>query len=182
MKKHAASWYADGIFKTGQKAYYTVVGHVGMERRRFLAMAGATVMSMSIAGCGTESSSDTSGGDANDDGGNDNGDDSSGNSTTDGGDSGGDGGGGLEILEDEYYEEDISAGVRGTVVNNSDSEVSYVGVQAEFLDSEGTRVGEGLDNTTDLAGGQEWDFDTVALDADAEEIDSYNIEVSDSSF
>lgn len=145
-----------------------------MERRRFLSVAGATVVSMSLAGCGAddeaddEASGDTSGGDGGD------GDEASGD--------GENGGGGLEILEDEYYEEDFSAGVRGTVKNNSDEEIGYVGVQAEFVDSEGTRVGEGLDNTTDLAGGQEWDFDTVALDADAEEIDSYNIEVSDSPF
>lgn len=148
-----------------------------MERRRFLAVAGATVGSMALAGCGTDDGADdSSSGDTGGDGGN--GDDSSSGTTTDGG---GGGGGKLEILEDEYYEEDFSAGVRGTVKNNSDSEISYVGVQAEFLDAEGTRVGEGLDNTTDLAGGQEWAFDAMAT-SDPEEIDSYNIEVSDSSF
>lgn len=152
-----------------------------MERRRFLAMAGATVVSMSLAGCGADDEADDeASGDTGNDGG-DNGDDSSGNSTTDGGDSGGDGGGGLEILEDEFYEDDISAGVEGTVKNNSDSEISYVGVQAEFLDAEGTRVGEGLDNTTDLGAGQEWAFDVMST-AEPSEIDSYNIEVSDSPF
>lgn len=148
-----------------------------MERRQFLAVAGATVGAMALAGCGADDEADDESSGDTGDGGNGGDDNSSG--TTDGG---GGGGGDLEILEDEYYEEDFSAGVRGTVVNNSDSEISYVGVQAEFLDAEGTRVGEGLDNTTDLAGGQEWSFDTAALDADAEEIDSYNIEVSDSPF
>lgn len=134
---------------------------------------------MALAGCGSDSASDTSGGSADDgDGGSE--DTSTGTSSGDGGGDGG-GSGSLEILEDEFYEESIGAGVKGTVKNNSGSEIGYVGVQAEFLDSEGTRVGEGMDNTTDLASGQEWQFDCMAT-TEASEIDDYKIEVSDSPF
>lgn len=152
----------------------------GMDRRTFIVTAGGAVVSMGLAGCGSDSEpSDTSGGSA--DGGNNSNKDTSGG-TADGGDSdGGDGGNSLEIVEDEFYEEDFSAGVKGTVKNNSDSEIGYVGVQAEFLDSEGTRVGEGMDNTTDLAAGQEWAFDCMAT-TEASKIDDYKIEVSDSPF
>lgn len=133
---------------------------------------------MAIAGCGSESSSDESGGSADDgDGGNE--DTSSGDG--DSGDGGG-GGGSLEIVEDEFYEEDMGAGVRGVVQNNGDEEIAYVEVKAEFLDSEGTRIGDGLANTSDLGAGQKWEFDAAYLDTDSSEVEDYQIEVTESGF
>lgn len=88
----------------------------------------------------------------------------------------------LELLEHEWYEEEFSAGVEGTVVNNSDSEVSYVGVQVKFVNDEGTRIGESLDNTTELGGGTKWAFDAMFTGTEPEKVSDYNIEVSDSSF
>lgn len=148
-----------------------------MQRRTFIATTATAAASIAgLSGCLSEES-DESSGDANGGNGGGNGNGSTNTGTTDGGDSGG-----LAILEDEFYEEEYSGGVRGIVQNNTGAELSYVGVQAEFLDSEGTRIGEGLDNTTDLSSEQKWQFDAMFLGDNPEEIDSYNIEVSDSPF
>ena len=141
---------------------------VEMQRRKYLATIGATVSGLALAGC-SEDDGDSGGGDA---GGN-SGDSDSGNS--------GDGGNDqpdMEILNHEFYEEEYSSGVRGTAVNNTDSELSYVEATATFLDSEGTQIGEGLDNVSDLAGGREWEFDCMFTGQDASRIEEYEIEVS----
>lgn len=135
-------------------------------------------MSMALAGCGSESPDDTSSGNANKDNNNNNG----GGGKPSSGSPSDSGGNKLEILNDEFYEDEMGAGVKGTVKNNTDSEISYVGVQAEFLNEEGTRVGEGLDNTTDLAADQKWQFNAMFMGTDTETIDDYRIEVSDSPF
>lgn len=106
-------------------------------------------------------------------GGSDGGNESSGN---DGSDSGGSSD--LEILDHELYEDDFSAGVEGTVRNNSDEEMSYVEVQAVFLDEEGTQIGDSIDNVNDLAADREWEFDCMFLGDDPGRIDSYEIEAS----
>lgn len=151
-----------------------------MQRRTFITAIGATAATMSIAGCtGDDEPSDSSSGGADS---TSSGDSSSGSADGSKGTDSGSSKPKLEILEDEFYEEDMSAGVKGTVINNSDSEISYVGVQAKFLDSEGTRVGEGMDNTTELGGGQKWSFDAMYMDTESDQIDDYKIEVSDSPF
>jgi len=155
-------------------------------RRRFLTTLGTTASALALAGC-TEDGGDSGGGDANDN----SGDSSNGNSDNSGGDSNsgnsndgnsGDGGGNdqpdVEILNHEFYEEEFSSGVRGTAVNNTGSEISYVEATATFLDSEGTQIGEGLDNVSDLAGGREWEFDCMFTGQDASRIDTYEVEVS----
>lgn len=146
-----------------------------VNRRKFIAMAGVAV-SGGIAGCGSDTASDTSSGTAGGSGGG--GGDTSGGSATDGGGSGGK----LKILSDEFYEEDMGAGVRGTVQNASDSEIGYVGVRVEFLNSEGTRISKNFTNTSDLGGGQKWKFDVMFLGDDASNVDDYKVEVSNSAF
>jgi hypothetical protein len=141
---------------------------VEMQRRKYLATIGATVSGLALAGC-SEDDGDSGGGDAD----GNSGDSDSGNS--------GDGGNDqpdMEILNHEFYEEEYSSGVRGTAVNNTDSELSYVEATATFLDSEGTQIGEGLDNVSDLAGGREWEFDCMFTGQDASRIEEYEIEVS----
>ena len=47
-----------------------------------------------------------------------------------------------------------------------------------FLDADGTQIGEGLDNVSDLAAGREWQFECAYLDSDADQIEEYEIEVT----
>jgi len=158
-----------------------------LNRRRYLATLGTTASALALAGCSESDSGDSGGGDAN----NNSGDSSNGNSDNSGGDSNsgnnndgnrGDGGGNdqpdVEILNHEFYEEEFSSGVRGTAVNNTDSELSYVEATATFLDADGTQIGEGLDNVSDLAGGREWEFECMFTGQDESRIEEYEVEVS----
>jgi len=143
-----------------------------LNRRRYLATIGTTASALALAGCSEDDSGDSGGGDANGDGGDsDNGNnDNSGNGGNDQPD--------VEILNHEFYEEEFSSGVRGTAVNNTDSELSYVEATATFLDADGTQIGEGLDNVSDLAGGREWEFDCMFTGQDAGRIEEYEVEVT----
>lgn len=148
-----------------------------LNRRRYLATFAATTSALALAGC-SEDESDTSGGDADSNGGDSSGGDSGGGGGDSNDGSSGDDQPDVEILSDEFYEEEFSSGVRGTAVNNTDSELSYVEATATFLDSEGTQIGEGLDNVSDLAAGREWEFDCMFLGDDASRIDTYELELS----
>ena len=87
----------------------------------------------------------------------------------------------LEVLEHELFEEEFTAGVRGEIENVSDETLSYVGVQAYFQDEGGTRIGDSLDNTTDLPAGEVWAFEAPYVGSeDAEAIEDYTLAVSDS--
>jgi hypothetical protein len=83
-----------------------------------------------------------------------------------------------------YYSEDMSNGVRGEVTNTSDSTISYTGIQVRFYDSDDTRIGETLDNTTDLGAGETYAFDAIGalMSDEADSVASYTISVSDSAF
>ncbi|ELY77932.1 FxLYD domain-containing protein [Natrinema gari] len=154
-----------------------------MFRRKYLASIGATATALGLAGC-TSDESDSDEGNANgnsgdsdtSDSGNNNGDNNGGD--TNSGDSGDDNQSDVEILDHEFYSEEFSSGVRGTAVNNTDSAIGYVEATATFLDSEGTQIGEGLDNVSDLAAGREWEFDCMFTGQDASRIEEYEIEVS----
>lgn len=143
-----------------------------MQRRKYLAAIGATVSGLTLAGCSEGDSGDSGSGNVNDNGGDNSGGDSN------SGNSGSNDQPDVELLDHEFYEEDFSSGVRGTAVNNTDSELSYVEANATFFDSEGTRIGDGVDNVTDLAGGREWAFDCLFLGEDASSIEEYEIEVT----
>jgi len=80
-----------------------------------------------------------------------------------------------------YYEEDYSAGVRGEVTNTSDGSISYTDIQVKFYDSDGTRLGETLDNASDLGSGETYAFDAVStLTGDeSDSVASYTISISD---
>jgi hypothetical protein len=81
-----------------------------------------------------------------------------------------------------FYSEEFSSGVRGEVTNTSNSAIPYTGIQVKFYDSEGTRLGEGLDNTSDLGAGETYAFDVPSLltSDKADSIASYTITVTDS--
>jgi hypothetical protein len=122
-----------------------------LNRRQYLATLGTATGALALAGCSESESGDISGGNAN----GNSGDSASGDAGNGGGDSGsGNDQPDVEILEDLFYEEEFSAGVRGTAVNNTDSELSYVEATATFLDEEGTQIGEGLDNVNGLVAGR----------------------------
>ncbi|SFG06031.1 hypothetical protein SAMN04488063_1298 [Halopelagius inordinatus] len=87
----------------------------------------------------------------------------------------------LKINEDEFYEEDFSAGVTGIVENTTDETISYVAVEVAFYDADDVKLEDGLDNTQDLKGGGKWKFDAM-YPGDASEVDHYEISASDSPF
>ena len=146
-----------------------------MQRRTLLATTG-TVLTAGIAGCGSSDTGDREEG-STDDGSTE--DDGSGEGSAD---DGSESEQQIEVLNHEFYEDDFSSGVRGTIENVSGEVLSYVEVQVYFLDSEGTQIGEGLDNTSDLAEGRSWEFEAAYLDSDPERIDTYEIETDVTSF
>lgn len=81
-----------------------------------------------------------------------------------------------------FYSEDMSSGVRGEITNTTDSAISYTEIKVKFYDSEDTRLGEGLDNASDLGGGETYAYDVLSLLSSdkADSIASYTITVSDS--
>lgn len=84
----------------------------------------------------------------------------------------------MELLDHEWYEQEYQSGVRGTAKNVSDETVSYVQVEVYYLDSEGTRIGEGLANASDLKAGRKWQFETIYMGD--EEVTDYEIEIGTS--
>lgn len=87
----------------------------------------------------------------------------------------------LEIDEDEFYEDEYSAGVTGIVENATDEPIGYVAVEVAFYDSDDVTLEDGLGNTQDLKGGGKWKFDAM-YPGDASEVDGHEISVSDSPF
>jgi len=138
-----------------------------MNRRQLLVSIGSVSITL-IAGCtGDTEESDREQADAN-------GDRGSGDSGNDDGDSGSDKL--VEILDHEFYNNGAyDAGVSGTLENVSGEELSYVGVNVFYLDSEGVQIEEGLDNTTELAADRKWKFDAGYLGDDPSEIEEYEI-------
>ena len=70
------------------------------------------------------------------------------------------------------------------ITNTTDSAISYTEIKVKFYDSEDTRLGEGLDNASDLGGGETYAYDVLSLLSSdkADSIASYTITVSDSGF
>ena len=158
-----------------------------MERRRFLALTGA-LTTTTLAGCAGDEATDTDSGNVD---------------TTSGG--GGDttpateatqtppptttaapettqSGGALKLLTHDTYEKEYTQGVKGEAKNVSGSVLGYGEIKVVFLDSEGTQVGESLDNVTDLKAGRTWAFDCPYLGSDWSTVANYEIEASDSPF
>ena len=159
-----------------------------MRRRTLLATLG-TASTIAIAGCSSEESERQEGStneESSDDGSSDDG--SSESDNTESGSANDNSGSDepeqlVNLVEHEFYNEgQFDVGVEGVVENVSDQELSYVEVSVYFLDSEGTQIEEGLDNTSDLAAGRRWEFDATYLGDEADRIDSYEIETEVSDF
>lgn len=136
-------------------------------------------ITLPLAGCTDEESSETDGSvDADDS--------NSGGSGSDGSDSESDDReddrSGLEIVEHQFYEDEFQAGVEGIVANNTGDTLDYVEVKGWFYNDEGTQIDDSMDNTENLEDGQEWAFDVMLLQADPEEVADYELEASDSPF
>lgn len=168
-----------------------------MERREFLIGAStATLTSTLLAGC-TGSSDD---GEENDYEGSDGDDGGSEDGSSSENESAGEGGdvenevnpedvepgedlieyNGLEILSHEFVEDDYSAAIEGAVANNSGDRQNYLEVSARVYNADGQQLDTYFTNTTDLDDGVEWAFEVMVLDY--EEVEDYDIRVSDSPF
>ena len=86
---------------------------------------------------------------------------------------------GLEIVEHELVEEEFSVEVEGIVRNNGSDVESYVQVDVVFYDDEGTRIDNGMSNTSDLAPDEDWAFSVLTTE-EADDINEYDISVTDS--
>lgn len=76
----------------------------------------------------------------------------------------------LKFVEADSYRDDYDTlHLTGIIENVSGVVIDYAQVTGYFLDANETRVGESLDNATDLPPGQRWQYDMAYLgDADVE--------------
>lgn len=81
----------------------------------------------------------------------------------------------LEIVSETRYSGDFDTGVRGVAKNVSEETLAYAEVSAVFFNENGQQIGDGLDNTRNLAPGREWQFECSLLEAD--EFASYELSV-----
>lgn len=80
------------------------------------------------------------------------------------------------LIEDGVTAETDSIGIlyiRGTAINKSDQDYSYVQLSWGIYDSSGAKVGDGLANISGLKSEQSWRFKAIA--AGVENPDSYDI-------
>lgn len=76
---------------------------------------------------------------------------------------------GEEITGDEY-----SVSITGTLKNNTDSEVSYIGLTYNLYDKDGNQIDTAYANTTNLAAGGSWKFEAFGTSA-KDEVASYKL-------
>lgn len=74
-----------------------------------------------------------------------------------------------------------NATVEGKVKNTSGKEQSYIQVSAKFFNDANERIGEGMDNSTDVPDGQVVQFEIYATPK-PDEIDHYELEAATSPF
>lgn len=147
-----------------------------MDRRKFIT-ASSTALATILAGCTSSGSDPEDREQGSTDGGS--GDDGDRDSGSAGGDGGSESEQFVDLLEHEWYNDgQYDAGVRGKIKNVSEETLSYVQIDVFFLDSEGTQIGEGVDNTSDLAPGRVLEFEVAYLDTDADRVEDYEIDTS----
>ena len=64
--------------------------------------------------------------------------------------------------------------IKGTLTNNTDSEVSYIQVEYNLYDADGAQVGTALANTNNLKAGGTWKFEAIGT-ASPDEVASYEL-------
>ena len=138
-----------------------------MHRRRFLRISG-TVAVVGLAGCTEDDDTEFEEGDANE-----NGDDDEPEEAD------------VEIVEHEMVIEEgefhDEVYVEGIVENNSGERLNYAVVTVRVYDEDGNQLESYIDNTTDLDDGRTWAFEVMIFE-DAEDIDSYDIAVEDTTW
>lgn len=152
-----------------------------IDRRTTLRGLGALATGLALAGCGDPDTDNAvaegNAGDENDDAGGgaaDTGDDDQATATPASDDAP------IEIV-DHALETDVTdlARVTGTVRNTGQDEQPYVQVEARLFDDEGTRIGEGMDNMTDVPPDQTVEFD-VQTTAEHANVEDYEVEAGTS--
>lgn len=148
-----------------------------MERRTLLKGVGALIATSGLAGCfsGETSSSDRTkrkAGDGSSGG--------SGSTTTEAGTPDKK----IRIDSQEFYTGDFGEfGVRGEGTNVSGSTIESVTIDTYYLDSEGTRIGEGIWTGSDYKDGTSFKFDSTSISSvEAEKVEDYELKVSVSDY
>jgi len=77
----------------------------------------------------------------------------------------------LEVIEHSTESDSFTTYIVGKVKNNTDKQYTYVQVELNLYDAEGSQVGSTIDNTNNLEPGGTWKFKAAAL----EEFTSYKI-------
>jgi hypothetical protein len=86
----------------------------------------------------------------------------------------------IKILDHELTSGSTGlATVEGTVKNVSGAEQNYIEVTATLFDDEGTRLGEGLDNASDVPAGQDVRFECMTS-VEASDVENYEVDASTS--
>jgi hypothetical protein len=165
-----------------------------MFRRKFIKATGATMLGGALAGCSGSSSGSTETGGATGTGGaadtTSEGTETSSGATGTESDELGDVDGevlddspeGLEVTDEELYDEESAVGLRGTVQNTGDVPFESVEVEVTLQDDQGEVLYEFIDETEEeqmqtLEAGAEWEFDVVFEEANMAEVSSYQIEL-----
>lgn len=130
-----------------------------MSRRHCLKAIGGVTGALALAGCSSNTEYENGG---------ENGDNSGGSSDKK-----------LEILNDEWYTESYSAGVKGTAENVSGDTLSYISVKVKFYDESNALIESSLDNINDLEADGKWKFDVLFPGSDTEDVSSYKIGVGE---
>ncbi len=86
---------------------------------------------------------------------------------------------GLVLLDYEFYRQESSAGVRGTVENRANVDFDFVAAYVRFFDQSGTRIGQASDYKSGLPAGEKWTFNARLLDTDPSNVARYRLVVVD---
>lgn len=82
------------------------------------------------------------------------------------------------VVESDEYSEEIT--VEGIIENTTDEMKDYVEVSARVYDADGNQLNNYWTNTTDLQAGGTWKFE-ILINEEADDIEEYDIRVTDSS-
>lgn len=84
---------------------------------------------------------------------------------------------GIGLYDDVRWQEGEfgNLSIEGTAVNVTDSTLEYVQVSVAFLDATGAQIETNLDNTNNLAAGQEWRYSVMYPGMDTSEVNDAEI-------
>lgn len=134
-----------------------------MSRRHWLKVTGGVAGALALAGCSGDTEYEDGG---ESDGNSDDSSDSSSDKK-------------LKILNDEWYVEDYTAGVKGTAENVSGDTLGYISIKVKFYDDSDALIESSLDNINDLEAGGKWKFDVMFPGTNTEDVSSYKIGVGE---